>query len=167
MLNIEIKARLHDRRNVETRLEALGARRLWTHRQQDTFFAVPTGWLKLREVEGRPAEVISYRRPTSHAGPRASDFDVILVEDGAAWMRLLARVLAVDKVVAKERTLWIYEHTRIHLDRVDSLGEFLELETVVEEITQEAARAETQRLVATLGIQERDLVAVPYRDLLS
>jgi len=166
MLNIEIKARLHDRKNEETRLAALGARRLWTHRQKDTFFAVPLGWLKLREVEGRPAEVISYRRPTTHAGPRASDFDVILVEDGAAWLRLFARVLATDKVVAKERTLWIYEHTRVHLDRVDGLGEFLELETVVEEITQEAARAETQRLVATLGIQERDLVAVPYRDLL-
>jgi predicted adenylyl cyclase CyaB len=166
MLNIEIKARLHDRDNVERRLEALGARYLWTLRQKDTFFAVPTGWLKIREVDGRPTEVISYRRTTSHAGPRASDYDVILVENGAAWMRLLGRVLPVDRVMAKERTLWIYEHTRIHLDRVDGLGDFLELETVVEDITQEAAHAETQRIVATLGIQGDDLVAVPYRDLL-
>ncbi|MBI4600408.1 MAG: class IV adenylate cyclase [Planctomycetes bacterium] len=165
MLNIEIKARLRDRGNVEARLEALGARRMWTLRQKDTFFAVPSGWLKIREAEGRPPEVISYRRATSHAGPRASDFDVILVEDAAAWKRLLGRVVPADKVVAKERTLWIYEHTRIHLDRVEGLGDFLELETVVDGITSDQARAETSRLVETLGIKPADLVAAPYRDL--
>lgn len=166
MLNIEIKARLGDRANVERRLDALGARKLWTLRQKDTFFAVSAGWLKIREAEGRPAEVISYRRATSHGGPRASDFDVVLVEDAAAWMRLLGRVLRPDKVVEKERTLWIYEHTRVHLDRVDQLGDFLELETVVDGIDAETAKAETARIIDTLGVRQEDLVAVPYRDLL-
>jgi predicted adenylyl cyclase CyaB len=167
MQNIEIKARLHDRENVERRLTALGARRMWVRRQKDTFFSVPTGWLKIREAEGRPAEVISYRRATDEAGPRVSDFDVILVENAPTWTRLLGRALPIDKVVEKERTLWLYEHTRVHLDRVDRLGEFLELETVIEGIPATEAEAETARIVETLGIESADLVSVPYRDLIA
>ena len=167
MQNIEIKARLRDRENVERRLAALDARRMWVRRQKDTFFAVATGWLKIREAEGRQAEVISYRRATDEAGPRVSDFDVILVENAPAWIRLLGRALHLDKVVEKERTLWLYEHTRVHLDRVDGLGEFLELETVIEGIEVHEAEAETARVVETLGIEPGDLVPVPYRDLLA
>jgi len=165
MQNIEIKAKLRNRGNVESRLRALGAKCLWTHRQTDTFFEVPRGWLKLREAEGRPPELIAYERSSELALPRASNYEVLVVKDADACRRLLARVLPVDKFVEKERTLWIYEHTRIHLDRVDELGEFIELETVVEGITEREAREETQRVQATLGIDREDLIAVPYRDL--
>ncbi len=167
MMNIEVKARLRDRAGAERRLEALGARREWTARQTDTFFAVAEGWLKLREAEGREAEVISYRRPTGHAGPRASDSDVAPIADAEAWKRLLGRVLPPGGVVEKERTLWMHGHTRIHLDRVAGLGEFLELETVVAGITLEEAEAEAAALVRDLGLAPDDLVAVPYRDLLA
>lgn len=166
MQNIEVKARLHDRAKAERRLEALGARRLWSRRQKDTFFAVPMGWLKLREAEERPSELISYLRSTESAGPRASDYDVIVVKDPPTWKRLLGRVLPVDKVVEKERTLWIYEQTRIHLDRVDGLGEFLELETVVESLDPSAARAENERVVRALALDPADFLAMPYRDLI-
>ena len=166
MQNIEVKIPLRDRANVERRLEALGARRMWTLRQEDTFFAVATGWLKLREAEGRPPEVISYQRSTDHSGPRPSEYDVIVVTDAAAWKRLLGRVLPVEGVVGKERTLWIYEHTRIHLDRVDGLGEFLELETVVQALDAGAARAESDRVIRALALNPAEFVAVPYKDLL-
>jgi len=165
MQNIEVKTRLHDRQNAERRLEALGARRMWARRQKDTFFTAPHGWLKVREAEGRPPEVISYRRATEEAGPRVSDFDVVVVGDATTWKRLLGRVLPLDKVVEKERTLWIYEHTRIHLDRVDGLGDFLELETVVEGMDVGDARQETARVVAALALDPAEFVAVPYRDL--
>ena len=123
MLNIEIKAPLIDRDAVERRLGEMGALLEWTHRQTDTFFRVPFGWLKLREAQGQPAELISYRRSESAAGHNVSEYDVERIGDPAKWMRLLSRVLEVDQVVKKERTLWLYEHTRIHLDRVRGLGE--------------------------------------------
>lgn len=167
MRNIEIKARLRNRSNVEQRLEALGAKRVWTLRQKDTFFGVQRGWLKLREAEGRPAELIAYERSTETTGPRLSLYEVRQLKDAEAWKRLLGRVLSVDCIVEKVRTLWIYEHTRVHLDQVDRLGDFLELETVVEGIPERDARAETQRVLETLGIDAADLVAVPYRDLLA
>lgn len=167
MQNIELKTRLTDRAKIEKKLSALGARPMWVRNQRDTFFAVSEGWLKLRETEGKPAELISYRRSSEDSGPRPSDYDVLLVGDGAAALRLLSRVLPIDRVVEKERTLWIYEHTRVHLDRVGSLGEFLELETVVESGKLDEARAENARVVDTLGLDAAQFVAESYRDLLS
>jgi len=164
--NIEIKTPLADRANVEARLEALGARKMWTRRQTDTFFGVAAGWLKLRETEGRPPEIISYERSTLSAAPRPSQYDVILVTDAQAWKRLLGRVLPIEAVVAKERTLWIYEHTRVHLDRVEGLGDFLELETVVEGIPLADAHDETARVVSALGLDRSKFIAVPYKELL-
>jgi len=166
--NIEIKTRLRDPANVEVRLLALGARRMWTTRQVDTFFQVParSGWLKLREAEGRPPEIISYERSTDNAGPRPSHYDVIIVKDVEAWRRLLGRVLPVEAVVRKERTLWIYEHTRVHLDRVEGLGDFLELETVVEDLPPEEARKETQRVVDALGLDPAEFLSLPYKEML-
>lgn len=169
MQNIEVKTPLRDRAKAEARLEALGARRVWTRKQADTFFGVPrsVAWLKLREAEGRPPELISYERSTGHSGPRPSDYDVIILKDAATWKRLLARVLPIEVVVRKERTLWIYEHTRIHLDRVEELGEFLELETVVDDIRIAEAREENERVVNALALDPSEFVPLPYRDLLT
>jgi len=164
--NIEVKCPLADREAVEDRLRALGAGWHWTDRQTDTFFAVPTGWLKLREPAGGFAELISYRRSTEDSGPRRSEYDVVPVDDPGLVKRLLSRVLPVDGVVEKTRTLWFHGHTRIHLDRVENLGEFLELETVVDDISPEEARAEADRLIEALELPREEFLAVPYRDLL-
>ncbi len=169
MQNIEVKARLTGRENLERRLEALGARKMWVRRQVDTYFRVPTSgaWLKLRECEGRPAELISYKRSTEYALPRVSDYDVLIVSAPEDWKRLLARAVPIDIVVAKERTLWIYEHTRIHLDEVEGLGQFVELETVAEDLSAEEALEENRRVIGALGLNPLDFISVPYRDLLA
>ncbi|MCH2373412.1 MAG: class IV adenylate cyclase [Planctomycetes bacterium] len=163
--NIEIKTLLEDRYAVEERLRQLGARFVWSRQQRDTFFQVVQGWLKIREVQGYPTELISYRRAEGVDGMQASSYDVEIVPDAERWKRLFSRVLPVDGVVDKERTLWLYEHTRIHLDRVSGLGEFLELETVVSGISVEFAEAECQRIVESLALDPARFVDVPYRDL--
>ena len=170
MQNIEIKARLEDRARVERQLEALGAKKMWTRRQEDTFYRVPQlgsmpSWLKLREAEDSPPELIAYRRAPAHGGPHASDYELIVVKDAAAWKRLFSRVLPEDKVVKKTRTLWLYESTRIHLDSVEGLGEFLELETLVHG-PPDVARAETLRIMEILHLSEEDCLTGAYRDLL-
>ncbi|MGQ9589621.1 MAG: class IV adenylate cyclase [Planctomycetota bacterium] len=169
MQNIEVKCPLRDRRKAEVRLEALGARKMWTRRQVDTFFRVPVrgSWLKLRECEGRPAELISYTRSTEDSRPRPSEYDVLIVKEPNDWKRLLSRVLPIDVVVAKERTLWIYEHTRVHLDAVEGLGEFIELETVVDDLSEAEARSEAERIIEVLAMDRGEFIAVPYRDLVA
>ena len=168
MQNIEIKTPLHHREDAVARLGALGARKMWTRRQVDTFFEVPnpSGWLKLRESEGRPLELISYERSTGESGPRPSEYDVAIVQDVQLWKRLLGRVLQVDAVVEKERTLWVYEHTRIHLDRVEGLGDYLELETVVEDLPAEKAIEENRRVVMALSLDPSEFLSLPYKELL-
>lgn len=175
--NFEIKAKLTDRRRVERQLSALGARRMWLRAQRDTFFVLPpqasgSTWLKLREVDGRRAELISYRREgvadaAATGAPLVSDYDVMVVEDPGAWKRLLGRVLPLDRVVEKERTLWLYENTRVHLDDVVGLGPFVELETVVQGQSAADARQETLRLMDVLHVEREACVRGAYRDLLS
>ncbi len=170
MKNIEIKTPLDDRSRVERALESMDARIEWVREQRDTFFHTPTvGWLKLREEKATDierAELISYRRPTDETGPRTSDYDLAPIDDPAAWKRLLERVLPIRGVVAKERTLWLWRHTRIHLDRVEGLGDFLELETVVAGISPGEALAESREAIERLALDADRFVAVPYLELL-
>ena len=166
MRNIEIKCVLTGRQAIEKRLEELGAELVWVARQRDTFYAVTHGWLKLREHEGGDAELIGYVRATDTSAPRPSDFERVVIEDSEQWKRLLGKVLEVDAVVQKERTLWMHRHTRVHLDRVEDLGDYLELETLVDEIDEVEARAENEALIAALELDRGAFLAVPYRDLL-
>lgn len=167
MQNIEIKTRLEDRAAIEHRLKALGAERIWSRRQRDTFFRVDVGWLKLRESPGQRPQLIAYRRTMHAAQPAVSDYDLLEVSSAEHCKRLLGRMLPIDAVVEKQRDLWRHQHTRIHLDRVNGLGEFLELEAVVEGISADQARAELVQLLQGLGLSSAAVIASPYRDLLS
>jgi adenylate cyclase class IV len=167
MVNVEVKARVRDRAALLARIAALGARHEWTRRMRDTFFRVGRGWLKLREAEGVAAELIAYQRSSDASGPRGSSWDAAPVADVRALERTLARVLPRDKAVAKERALYLHGATRIHVDRVDGLGDFVELETVVRDQPLEAAQRECAALMDALAIEPSDLVGVPYRDLLT
>ena len=167
MQNIEIKTRLPDRAAVEGRLKELGSRKAWVRHQRDVFFAVPKGWLKLREAGAAGAELIAYERATDDSGPRESDYDRMPVNDPETCRQLLGRALGISGVVEKVRTLYLVDHTRVHLDAVEGLGDFLELETVVDGISREEAQAETDRVIDALGLDPQEFLSVPYRDLLA
>ncbi len=166
MQNIEIKSVLPDRPRIERRLAELGAEQTVVLRQRDTFYSVSKGWLKLREIAGEPSELISYERSTDSAGARKSEYSRAVLEDVELWKWLIGRVLPVEVVVQKERTLWILEHTRVHLDRVVDLGDYLELETAVFEIGADEAKAECERIIDDLALDRAQFLSQPYRDLL-
>lgn len=165
MQNIEIKTAVPDLERVESRLTAMNAEYQWTHRQRDTFFNVPTGYLKLRVVEGEPGELISYvREPGIH--PRPSDYEVVRIDRAGALESALSRSLGVRGVVEKTRRLFIWRHTRIHLDEVKDLGRFLELEAVAGEIDLEEARREADLVIEALGLSPTNFLDRPYLELL-
>ena len=166
MVNVEVKARVRDRAALLARIAALKAGHVWTRRMRDTFFRVERGWLKLREADGAPAELIAYERARDASGPRGSSWEAAPVADPRALEQTLARVLPRDKVVEKERALYLHGATRIHVDRVDGLGDFVELETVVTTQPLDAAQRECAALMDALALAAEDLVGVPYRDLL-
>jgi predicted adenylyl cyclase CyaB len=134
--------------------------------QIDTYFVVPHGRLKLREIEGERAELIHYYRPdTLVAHP--SDYVIARVSDPGSLKDALSRALGLRVVVEKRRELYLWGHTRIHLDEVTGLGSFLELETVIADQTREEAERECREVQAALGIREEDLVSGSYADLLA
>ncbi len=166
MQNIEIKTPIDDPEAVVARITALdGAAPVWTRRQTDTFFRVPAGYLKLRVEDGTRAELIAYLRAPG-TEPRPSDYDIAPVGDPEGLSAVLGRSLGVRGTVEKTRTLYLWKHTRIHLDEVAGLGTFLELETVVEGITREEARIEAGHLIETLGLQPARFLGRPYLELL-
>jgi predicted adenylyl cyclase CyaB len=163
--NIEIKARCLNLASARERAAALGAQPAGLLVQRDTYFHVPHGRLKLREINGETAELIQYSRPDATEA-RASDYLVVPVADPTLLREALARALGIRAVVAKRRELYLWRHSRIHLDDVEGLGSFLELETVLTEQSEADAREEIAAAVAALGIRDEDRVALSYVDLI-
>lgn len=182
--NVEIKARVRDFAALERRVREL-ARRHGNSRgsgepevlhQDDTFFGISDGRLKLRRIssegtgegrEGREirAELIFYRRPDA-AGPKTSHYRKVDVGDAEGLRALLTEALGVTGRVVKTRQVWILDRTRVHLDQVERLGEFLELEVVLrDEETEAEGAALARELMAELGISKEDLVEGAYLDL--
>jgi predicted adenylyl cyclase CyaB len=78
----------------------------------------------------------------------------------------LSRAFGAVGRVRKARRLYIADRTRIHLDEVEGLGSFVELEVVLRDgETAEAGNAVARDVMARLGIAESQLVGPAYVDL--
>uniref|UniRef100_A0A8C4XWJ6 CYTH domain-containing protein n=1 Tax=Gopherus evgoodei TaxID=1825980 RepID=A0A8C4XWJ6_9SAUR len=115
--------------------------------------------------DGR-GQLIFYERPDSE-GPKVSHYSICPTADPAGLVAVLSQALGVQGVVKKERRLYVVGQTHVHLDRVEGLGDFLELEVVLsEQQSPEDGERMARRLMEELGVQEEDLVAGAYLDLL-
>lgn len=167
--NVEVKAWVEDLETLERRVRELARERgvgepevLF---QRDTFFGIRDGRLKIRDLGDGTAELIFYRRPDA-AGPKTSHYRKVETRDPEALRGLLAEALGVVGEVVKKRWVWVIDRTRIHLDRVERLGDFLELEVVLTDDETEADGAAVAReLMTALGVSEEDLVEGAYLDL--
>jgi predicted adenylyl cyclase CyaB len=122
--------------------------------------------LKLRELSPDQGELIFYVRPDV-AGPKISEFFIARTPAPQAMRETLGRALGIIGRVRKRRRLYLVENTRIHLDQVEGLGSFLELEVVLSEPqTAVDGEAVALRLLPALGISEADLIRGAYVDLL-
>ena len=165
-VNIEIKARvgdLHERINLARRLCDQPEKVLEQH---DVFFEVPNGMLKLRRINGEQAELIAYAREPGDQ-PRPSAYEIVNVTDFDSMRKLLGAALGEVAEVRKTRTLFMNGRTRIHLDQVEGLGDFLELEVVLGSGDDEGSgRAEAERLMSELGVEQGDLLDRTYAEML-
>ncbi len=165
--NIEIKARLPQGfAEVEARTQPLAHHGPELIVQDDTFFHVPHGRLKLRQFADGSAELIAYHRPDT-PGPKLSDFIRTPVAEPGALRQSLAITCGLRGRVRKQRTLYLVGQTRVHLDRVEGLGDHLELEVVLRDgQSAEDGDAVARDLIARLGIAPAQLIAGAYIDLL-
>ncbi len=128
MHNVEFKAELRDLALARTLCRAMGATWIIAMEQTDTYFRVASGRLKKRECPGEPAEFIHYERADR---PLAKLSQYAIYSESQAAERFGTLPLPVWVVVKKARELFMLGATRIHLDTVENLGQFLELESLV------------------------------------
>ena len=175
--NLEFKAQCQSLDSFYPRLANLNATHHETVRQIDTYFYVAAEKcranseaceprLKLREIDGMTeAWLIYYERP-NHDASRYSQYQLCKINDPSALKVLLTAAFGIKTIVQKHREVWMFNHTRIHLDRVVDLGQFIELETVFQGQTETEAVNEHQHVKTTLRLDTTDPVAVSYSDLI-
>ncbi len=165
--NVEIKARIASVEALAPRVAALADRGPIEIEQDDTFFSCERGRLKLRALAPGEGQLIFYRR-ANQAGPKESRFIVSPTGSPDSLREALALAFGTAGRVRKHRTLYLVGRTRVHLDRVESLGHFLELEVVLAQgESADAGIKEARALMAALGLADGQLVEGAYVDLLA
>ena len=164
--NVEIKARVGELSAVEARAAAIATSGPEDIFQDDTFFRCENGRLKLRDFGNGSGQLIQYTR-ADEAGPKVSDYVLSPTSAPAELREALARAHGVLGRVVKRRRLYLVDRTRVHLDAVEGLGSFVELEVVLREHeTPEAGQAVAREIMAALEISPDQLVTGAYMDLL-
>ena len=165
--NVEIKARVPRPSELLDAVLDIADRGPTVFAQDDTFFACPRGRLKLRMFSPAEGQLIFYRRD-DRSGPKLSEYLITATAEPDALRATLALAYGVVGRVRKTRTLCFVGTTRIHLDDVDDLGHFVELEVVLApEQTVDEGQAIARDLMAKLSIAPEQLVERAYVDLLA
>lgn len=164
--NIEIKARARNFTEIKERAENLSDTPVEVIPQEDTFFHTAQGRLKLRVLPGEKGQLIYYTRPDQE-GPKRSDYHISNTSDPASLKGVLELAYGIRGVVRKTRYLYLVGQTRIHLDDVEGLGQFMELEVVMQEGQSDAdGQAIAEGLLDSLGVERSDLIEGAYMDLM-
>lgn len=187
--NIEFKAKLTGRQRAESLVEQLTRLPPLELTQDDTFFPVPQGRLKLRQFADDSGELIAYQR-ADQLGPRISKYWKVSTNEPRELAEVLGHALGFLGRVRKRRRVYLLDPiliaqqetglpdlaalqppvpipTRVHFDEVVDLGEFLELEVVLAgAITESLAQQFANWFRKHLEIADEHLLSRPYLDLL-
>ncbi|XP_017892666.1 uncharacterized protein LOC108632527 [Ceratina calcarata] len=175
MRNIEIKARIDDPAVKISRVKQLTTDEGKIIKQHDTFFKIPNVTqyentkLKLRRFEDDSGELIYYHRANT-LDPKLSTYEKTSLDLNACAgiERILSASNGCLGIVKKTRILYMVGQTRVHIDEVEGLGNFLELEVVLtdEQDTNDGQKI-AEDLMTKLDIKSEDLIANAYIDLLT
>ncbi len=165
--NIEIKTVLVDRAAAEAVAARLSDEGPGTIHQEDFFFACDGARPKLRIFSADRGELIRYERSDA-AEARSSSYAIARTSDPRILLQILSATLGVTGTVKKKRTLYLIGQTRVHLDEVEGLGNFLELEVFLSPGQGESEGTEiANNLMREFGIDQKQLVGKAYVDLLA
>ena len=165
--NIEIKARITRVIDLIGPAAAIADQGPTEILQDDTFFDCHAGRLKLRAFSNSQGELIFYQR-SNQSGPKESFYVRTPTAAPDSLRETLTLAYGAVGRVRKHRTLFLAGRTRIHLDAVEDLGDFLELEVVLDDDESlENGIREAQRLMQQLGVTPSQLIDRAYVDLLA
>lgn len=164
--NVEIKAQISSVDGLAPLAAALADEGPTRIHQDDTFFNCPNGRLKLRILAADRGQLVFYQRPDA-PGPKESFYIVSETAEPYTLLEALTLAYGATDHVVKDRTLFMVGQTRVHLDRVEGLGDYLELEVVLSENDLfEDGVSIANDILAKLQIAPDQLVTGAYADLL-
>ena len=162
-LNLELKIRGEINKVKQLLLNELGGEFVDTLFQKDTYYKYSNGLVKLREQNG-DFSMIKYNREEEEID-RWSKYSILKLL-GENIEDFFNEILILEVCVEKKRDLYLYKNTRIHLDIVNDLGEFIELETVSDNLSESEAKIEFENVVKVLELDKQKEIRKSYRDLL-
>ncbi len=166
LINIEIKARTTHPDAIRKYLLAHGAVFHGTDHQTDTYFNTRSGRLKLRQgnIENN---LIYYQRP-DQSGPKQSDFRLLPVENGNELKTILTNAIGIKVTVAKKREIYFIDNVKFHIDELEGLGHFVEIEAgnKIIDLPVEKLHEQCNHYLHAFGIREEDLLHHSYSDML-
>jgi predicted adenylyl cyclase CyaB len=165
--NLELKAKVHNIDHLRLLAEKIAGTPAQLIFQEDTFFYSPSGRLKLRISDPNRGELIYYQR-SDQEGPKESNYIISATTEPHSLKKVLSSAYGVRGIIRKQREIYVVGQSKIHLDHVEGLGEFIELEFVMQkEQTGMDGIKTLKELMGKLGIEEKDLISCAYIDLLS
>lgn len=166
ILNVEIKANLHNPEHVREILKQKKAYFKGLDHQIDTYFASNQGRLKLRE--GNIEKSLIYYERKNQAGPKESDILLYRSENAEELKPILEKVLPIRVIVDKKREIYYIDNVKFHVDEVKDLGQFVEIEAIDETgtIGKQTLLEQCEYYIKLFNIQPHDLLEVSYSDLL-
>ncbi|MEM8892701.1 MAG: class IV adenylate cyclase, partial [Bacteroidota bacterium] len=158
-LNIEIKARTERTDEIRQILHDKGADAKGTDHQTDTYFNCENGRLKLRQGNIEYS-LIHYLRE-NQAGPKASQVSLYRPQPDPNLKEVLVAAYGIWKEVVKAREIFFIENVKFHLDTVEKLGTFVEIEAIDRDgsIGEEKLLLQCEHYMELFGIKEEDLLS--------
>ena len=165
-INIEIKARTSQAGAIRAYLLANNAVFKGTDWQTDTYFNTVRGRLKLRQ--GNIENNLIYYERKNQAGPKQSDFSLVEIADANALKEILVAAIGLKIAVQKQREIYFIDNVKFHLDTLEQLGSFVEIEASNKyaPLSKEELNKQCVFYMQQFGIQESDLIDISYSDML-
>lgn len=165
-LNVEIKARCADPEKAEFVLMQEQAVFIGLDHQVDTYFNIPEGRMKLRE--GNIEHSLIFYKRENQEGPKTSEVNLYQPPRDPALKSLLENSMGVLVVVDKHRKIFFIDNVKFHIDQVEKLGSFIEIEAIDTDgsIGMEKLQKQCKQFMQLLNIKTEELIAVSYSDML-
>lgn len=164
-INIEIKARTTRSNSIRQYLVQQGAELRGIDAQTDTYFNVAQGRLKLRE--GKVENNLIYYQREEKAGAKQSNVELMPTTEGPVLKSILLKALGAKAIVKKTREIYYIGNVKFHLDTVEGLGNFVEIEASnrFEDIEEVQLRRQCEEYMIAFGISAEEIVNESYSDM--
>jgi adenylate cyclase class 2 len=165
-LNVEIKASCADPSFIRNYLLSHDAEFIGTDEQTDTYFNANNGRLKLRE--GKIENNLIYYERENESGPKSSKFSLVAVADASLLKNMLENSCGIKVVVKKKREIYYIRNVKFHIDTVDGLGSFIEIEAgnVKADLPENELRKQCENYLKEFKVNSNQLIKVSYSDML-